>query len=234
MAEEKYIWCRNCDEIHHVNPFDKAPAYIGVLGEEREISMDDWREFMQRHAGHRLEGLRAGGQRYFPSTSPADPMSQGYVEVTNGEEWFVVRSFRKGIDHALNFELIRGRLRAIEVTVGIRENEIRKEMKYHFSWLPLEKPEDGKIELFIRILSDVVKGLNPYDVKVSGYDDRDSSVAYGVLEPHIVEALMEKCLTYFSREELMGLRRFIEANRGCEDVMALLIKQHYRVEESRG
>jgi hypothetical protein len=30
MGSEKFIHCCVCDAVHHVSPFDKAPAYIHV------------------------------------------------------------------------------------------------------------------------------------------------------------------------------------------------------------
>lgn len=38
MIEERYVWRRNCNEIHHVNPFDKPPVYIIDHGAEDELS----------------------------------------------------------------------------------------------------------------------------------------------------------------------------------------------------
>lgn len=233
MLEDRYIWCRNCNEIHHVNPFDQAPAYVADRGEVREQPRDDWRAFMQRHAGHRLEGLRGIGDKYFPTGQTMDPMKGGYLEVTNGQEWFVVHSFRNSIEQPLAFELIRGRLRTAGVTVSIQENAIRKEMKRHFSWLPSGRPSENKSEIFLRILSEVVQELNPRDMEICGYDYGDSSISYGLLDRHTVETVMDRCLPYFTPAELEGLKRFIETHREADDVMALIIKHQYQIEESR-
>jgi len=232
MVEERYIWCRNCNEIHHVSPFDKAPAYSLAHGEETELPIDDRREFMRRHAGHRIEGLKGSGEKYFPSGRPMDPMGTRYVEVTNGQEWFVLRGLRKTIREPLNFELIRGRLRPSGATVGIRENEIRKEMKYHFSWTPSETLDDRKIDLFLEILKEVVKGLNPHEIKACGYDTQDSCTVYGLLEPPGVQALIERCRPHFDRDELKALRRFIDSHKAGDGVLALLVKHHDWIEET--
>ena len=85
MDQGKYIWCRNCSEIHHVTPFDRSPMYILEAGEEKVVSMDDWRAFMQRHDGHKLEALQAFGMNYNPGIPPLDPMKERYIEVTNGQ-----------------------------------------------------------------------------------------------------------------------------------------------------
>jgi hypothetical protein len=84
MGSEKFIHCCVCDAVHHVSPFDKAPTYIHVGGQVEAQATDDWRLFMVRHAGHRLEPLQASGEKLFPDGSSIDPMSVGYIEVTNG------------------------------------------------------------------------------------------------------------------------------------------------------
>jgi hypothetical protein len=33
MVSDRFIWCRNCDAVHHVTPFDKAPEFVYVDGE---------------------------------------------------------------------------------------------------------------------------------------------------------------------------------------------------------
>jgi hypothetical protein len=41
MVSDRFIWCRNCDAVHHVTPFDKAPRYVYVDGEIDELTGDD-------------------------------------------------------------------------------------------------------------------------------------------------------------------------------------------------
>ncbi len=108
MTEEKYIWCRNCNEVHHVSRFDTAPMYIIAQGEEREVPMDDRRAFADRHANHKLEALAAVGEKYLRAGELVDPMDVAYIEVTNGQEWFVIRRFRRRIENRLTFELVSG------------------------------------------------------------------------------------------------------------------------------
>lgn len=232
MVEEKFILCRNCSEIHHVTPFDKTPTYAVVRGEAREIPTDDWRKFMERHAGHKLEGLKGVGEKHYPAGQPMGPMKVGYIEVTNGQDLFALRSSRKSVEEPLNFQLIRGRLTGAGVTVEVQEEEIKKEMKYHFSWAPSTPLGDEKSELFIRLFKEVARDLNPHEIKIGEYSYSDDSVAYGLLDSQIIENLMERCALHFLPAELEGIRRFVETHQESCDVMALLIRHHYRVEES--
>jgi len=66
MVNKKFIRCRNCDTVHHVTAFDKAPTYLFSAGEASEIAANDWGDFMTRHAGHRLDPLEATGQSFVP------------------------------------------------------------------------------------------------------------------------------------------------------------------------
>lgn len=225
MLEEKYVWCCNCNEIHHITPFDKASLFAFREGEVREVAMDDWRAFMRQHWGHKLERLRGSGKRYTPGKT-WDPMETRYVEVTNGRELFVLKAFRKSIEEPLRFEIVRGRLGAGEVILSVCEDEIRKEMKHHFAWAPSERPSDEKVELFVRLLSEVVDELDPADIRVCGYDHNESSVAYGALEPHAVETLLKRLKSHFLSDELKALRRFVETyGEGL-----VRIEQRYRIE----
>ena len=54
MANAKFIWCRNSDAVHYVTCYDKAPLYGYIGGELKEMPADDWRAFMKRREGHRL------------------------------------------------------------------------------------------------------------------------------------------------------------------------------------
>ena len=69
--------------------------------------MDDRRAFMRRHWGHRLEALKAIGEKQFQTGRTFDLMNIGLIEVTNGKDLFVLRSFRNRIDEPLNFEIVR-------------------------------------------------------------------------------------------------------------------------------
>ena len=107
MSEQKYIWCRDCNEIHHVTPFDRAPAFIVVEGEIQESPVDDWRTFIRQHSSHMLEPLTPIGEKYFPCGHPFDPMKVRYIEVMKGSVRAVIRGFRKSIDEPLRFELVQ-------------------------------------------------------------------------------------------------------------------------------
>ena len=106
MVRDRFIWCRNCDAVHHVTSCDRAPKYVYVEGGVEEIPGDDWRAFMKQHEGHRLEPLKASGEKQFCQSSMSDPMGVAYIEVTNGRDHLLLRQSRANIAEPLSFEVI--------------------------------------------------------------------------------------------------------------------------------
>ena len=230
MGSEKFIRCCVCDAVHHVSPFDKAPTYT-LEGETVEAqATDDWRLFMAQHAGHRLEPLRASGEKLFPGGRSGDPMGVGYIEVTNGQDRYVLRRARKSIQEPMNYELIRGRLSSISLTVEVQDREIKKEIKNHFSWAPATCPDDDKISLFVELVKGVVEKIDPRRIQISEYSSTDEAIAYGAFDSTALETLMERCAIHFLPDELASLRRFVQTHRDGCDVMALVLRYRLTVE----
>jgi hypothetical protein len=231
MGREKFILCRTCDVIHHVTPFDKAPAYSVLGGEIQENPVNDWRDFVTAHAGHMLEPLKGTGEKYFPDGSIADPMGVGYIEVTNGAARMLVRRTRTSIDEPVRFERLTGCLADNGATLEIQENEIKNEMKYHFSWAPLSF-DDPKIARFVQLFKELVNDIDPRSVRVTEYSYTNDNISYGLLEDFAVEALLAKCAAHFIPAEIEFIRRFVETHRGSSDVMALLMRRRVTVSQS--
>jgi hypothetical protein len=231
MVSNRFIWCRNCDAVHHVTPFDKAPRYVYVDGEVDEPTDDDRRAFMKQHEGHRLEPLKASCEKYFCQGSMSDPMSVAYIEVTNGRDHLLLRQSRKNIAEPLSFELTRGRLVDQGVAVCIQDSEIKKEMRCHFKW-HADPFEDQKISLFVQLLRDAVKGIEAEAIEVAGFCSEDDSVTFGLLPAEVIGSLMAKCAPYFQPRELDDIRRFIDSHREACDVLALVMRRQLKFEQS--
>jgi hypothetical protein len=232
MGDGKYIWCRNCEAIHHVSSFDQSPVYQIASGDVQEIPANDWREFMAKHAGHKLEPLTATGKGYFSGGSGADPMTAAYIEASNGSETLLLRRSRRSIDEPVRYEILKGRLVENGVGLEIQEKEIRKEMKLHFSWAPAAPLEDEKINLFVALFRDIVRELDPQNVRPVEFSFDDDNISYGQLDSSIVEALMTRCAGHFLPLELASIRRFVETHREACDVMALIKRRAVSVEQS--
>jgi hypothetical protein len=234
MASDKFLWCRKCDAVHHVTSWDRAPQYSYnnyIDGELDEIPADDWRAFMKQHEGHRLEPLKAVGEKYFCEGSMSDPMGVAYIKVTNGHDHLLLRQSRKSIAEPLSFELTRGRLIDQGMTVCIQDREIKKEMRHHLNWQG-DAFEEQKIDLFIQLFRDVVTGIEPEGIEVAEFCPEDSNVTFGLLQADLIELLITKCAPYFQPRELDDIRRFIDSHREPWDVLALVMRRQLKVEES--
>jgi hypothetical protein len=230
MDKEKFIRCCRCDALHRVTPFDNAPLYVFRENELEEHAADDWRLFMKQHAGHRLEPLRGTGEKWFPSGSSSDPMSVAYIEVTNGHDQFVVRRERKTIQEPLRYELRPDRLAHANPTLEAQGNEIKKEMKNHFSWAPATRPDDDKIDLFVSAVKDVIQALDASSVAISEHSYVDDTVSYGLFDTAAINALIQRCRAYFCPAQLEAIDRFVDTHRrGC-DVMTIVIRRQLTME----
>jgi hypothetical protein len=231
MVSDRFIWCRNCDAVHHVTSCDRAPQYVYVDGEVEEIPGDDWRAFMKQHEGHRLEPLKASGEKQFCQRSMSDPMGVAYIEVTNGSDHLLLRQSRADIAEPLSFEVTRGRLVDQGLTVCIQDREIKKEMRCHFKWYA-DAFDDQKIDLFVQLFRDVVTVIEPETIEVTGFCSEDDDVTFGLLPADVIELLMAKCSPYFQPRELDDIRRFIDSHREPCDVLALVMRRQLKIEQS--
>jgi hypothetical protein len=232
VAEERFIWCHNCNQVHHVTAHDQAPWYALNQETDEGLTVDDWRAFMSQHTGHRLEALHSCDPVLWQGGGP-DPVQERYVEVTNGRDWFVVRGFRASIDESLRFEVARGRLRTTTVAIEIQAKAIRLEMKKHFFW-GSTRPSDDKIDRFIKLFKEYVSGLRPEEVRFSQYDCADGAVVYAGLDDGFVETLLHQCAPDFLPEEFLRLRSFVDRHKTSDGVMALRVKRQYTVEPAVG
>jgi hypothetical protein len=231
MGDDRYIWCRNCGAIHHVTPFDRAPVYTFHGGEAAETAANDWRDFMARHDGHRLEPMVATGSDYYPNGSAGDPMSIRYLEVSNGSDTLLLRRGRTSITEPFCYMVIDGRLIESGASLHVQEEAIRKEMKRHFSWALCAPLDDEKIAHFVRLFREVVSALDPDHARATECSCADGNMSYCELDDATVAALLAKCRGYFEPRELESLRRFIETHRQSDDVMAVVKRRAVTVEK---
>jgi hypothetical protein len=152
-------------------------------------------------------------------------MSETHVAVTNGEARFVLRGFRTRIDQPLSFELTRGGFEILGVIVEAQENEIRKELKRHFSW-PAEKPSDEKIDFFVALFAEIVSGLKIENLSASVLD---RGLEYSRLEAGVLQALLANCAAHFTATEIAGFERFVDEQQDVDGVLAVRIKHRYRL-----
>jgi hypothetical protein len=222
MDSGRFIWCRNCGAIHHVSAFDRSPAYQVAAGEVQERQVDDWRVFMDHHAGHRLEPLQSTGDTVLPRGSACDPMNIAYLHVTNGKQTVLLRRSRSSIEKPFAYEIVDGNLLQTEMRLEIQADAIRKEMQLHHSWAPAIALSDEQINFFIAAFARVVQRVDPEILCANEYPDSDDQTSYCELPQPIIDELMDKCGGYYSPIQLAALRQFAEGHRAGGDVMAII------------
>jgi hypothetical protein len=119
MSNQRYLYCRDCNAVHHVTPFDTAPEFAVNGVEIQEIPQDDRREFVDRHAGHRIGDLIGVDESREEAQIQGDPMTVRFIEVTDGREFFVLRASRKSIADPLTYEVLPRQLRLWDVLDGV-------------------------------------------------------------------------------------------------------------------
>jgi hypothetical protein len=99
----------------------------------------------------------------------------------------------------------------------------RKKSRTTFPGHPATCPDDDNIDLFVGLVKEVVKNIDPQRIQISEYLSTDDSISYGTFDSAALDALTERCAIYFLPDQLASLRRFVETHgNGC-DVMTLVL-----------
>jgi hypothetical protein len=106
MSGDRFLYCCNCNQVHHVSPFDQAPIFEREGAEIQEIPADDRQRFTERHSGHVLQELFSIGEKQYPSSKVNDPMADSYLPVSNGRENLILRCFRRSITEPMMYEVL--------------------------------------------------------------------------------------------------------------------------------
>ena len=107
---DRFLYCRGCNEVHKVTPFDQAPIYELQGSNVREIPTDDRRQFIERHAGHAIEELSSVAEDWLKPQSASDPMAESYVFVANERYFFLLRRSRRSIADPIVYQVMPRRL----------------------------------------------------------------------------------------------------------------------------
>jgi len=128
VSNRRFLYCRDCNAVHHVTPFDTAPAFEIDGGNIREVPQDDRRIFIERHFRHRVDELRSIDATGDEPGEIVDVMKETRFEATDGQAFFVLRSFRISIADPLTYEVLPRQLRFAEF-VGTPPHSYKKGSK---------------------------------------------------------------------------------------------------------
>ena len=144
MGSEQFLWCRNCDAIHHVTQPEKPSIQENP---SRAVSETSAETFKNQHAGHKVECLIAAGERYFPTGQKEDPMAVAYIEVTDNHDRYLLRGARKSIEQPLQFAMVKGCLADAGFRLQVQEAALRKAMKRRWSIRAIRRRKDRWLHL---------------------------------------------------------------------------------------
>jgi hypothetical protein len=106
MSNQRFLYCHDCNAVHHVTPYDTAPIFLSDGIEIKEIQQDDRRDFLDCHSGHKIGELISLEEQGRDNDAIVDPMKVNQARVTDGRETFVVRSFRTSIAEPLTYQVL--------------------------------------------------------------------------------------------------------------------------------
>ncbi len=96
-ANDRFLYCGGCNEVHRVTPFDQAPIYERQGLHVREIPTDDRRRFMERHSGHAIKELSRVAEDWLEPGNALDPMAESYLLIANERYLFLLQRSRRSI-----------------------------------------------------------------------------------------------------------------------------------------
>lgn len=93
MSTHRFLYCCDCNAVHHVTEFDREPVFEMDGLEIRERAQDDRRAFIDLHFGHSIGELNSVEESRGEDSAFVDPMEVNYVEVTDGRRSFHLEDF---------------------------------------------------------------------------------------------------------------------------------------------
>jgi hypothetical protein len=110
MVSDRFLRCCECDAIHRVTPFDKAPNHAVIIDGVVQTASDDWHAFTERHGDHKLETLQLTREIHPQSTAVSNPVGVIYLEATNGRTQYLLRRFRNSVEEPFTYHVLAGRV----------------------------------------------------------------------------------------------------------------------------
>ena len=110
VSNDRFLYCRGCNEVHRSTPFDEAPIYDLQGSCVREIPMNDRLRFMERHSGHAIEEMSRVAEDWFEPDNAGDPMVERYLLVANERYLFLLQRSRRSIAEPVIYRVMPRRL----------------------------------------------------------------------------------------------------------------------------
>jgi hypothetical protein len=227
----KLIRCTKCNQV--------APhcGSLGHFGESSLLPGVEWstedlenqREFFHCHRGHPMEELHADPDSYICDKARHGSMKVGYFQASNGQQRFLVKRTKEGLDRPAFYQLIPGELQVLNVSLKIQEDALRRQISAQNGSGSLT---EQKIQKFIRAFQEEVENISPEklaeEVELT-QEGENPLLAHGRLKEAHWKNVLRRCQKAFRKDELKMIKQFIQENGQPEDVLSLLVKREISV-----
>lgn len=212
------VYCQRCFEVRHFTPYDTASPY--QLEDDEIIEEPDHAPevFFRQHHGHPLALLRKKKDRYWADRPLWDPFRIAYQEVTNGQETFVLKSWRTELAAPRQYALLHGSL-VISTEVCLPQEPLQSTLRREL--LCTEAQSARLAQLFHRTVANL-----PAEELVLAYCSADDpQVSFAYLADHHLRMLARRCRDTGVTVEQERLWAFLVRHR-TEDALTVEIRQH--------
>jgi hypothetical protein len=228
---EKLIRCIQCNQV--IPRWGSDGNSMGSdFFPQVEWSTEDFnhqKNFHESHAHHTIEELSVDSDTWVSEKPGYEPMKVSYFEAGNGRERFLIRRTKNALDQPAFYELIPGKLQVSNVALKIQEKDLANQMSRRNGTPPW--PED-KIKKFIELFREEVASI---PVNKSGneietmHEGETPLLAYGTLKESHWEKLLQRCEKNFPDSDLEKIKKFIQANKQPDHVLALQIQREISI-----
>ena len=223
---KKLIRCIKCNQVISPleSPADLEDSFLPGVEWSAE-GLENQKEFFRCHADHPIEDLRVDPDTYVSDKPSYEPKKVSYFEASNGQQRFLVRRAKEGLDRPAFYQLIPGKLQVSNVSLKIQEEALRKEMSALNGSFSL--PEE-KIKKFIRAFQEEVEAISPENFAEEAetiQEGETSLLAYGKLKEAHWDKVLGRCQNDFQKDEMAQIKQFISENKQPHDALSLLIKR---------
>jgi len=224
---EKLMRCTKCDQVipHPASfgDFEKSSLLPGV--EWSSADLERQKEFLRCHGAHPVEELRVNADTYISDKPSDEAMKVSYFEASNGQQSFLIRRTKSGLDQPALYELIPGKLLVSNVSLNIQEEALRKQMAVRNGFAPLT---EEMIQKFIRAFRDEVETIGPEmlaeEVELAE-EGETPLLSYGIFKDARWENVLRRCARDFEKADLNKVKKFIDENSQPDDVLSLLVER---------
>ena len=207
------LWhCADCREVFRATPFDDAPQYTVQDGTVVEEACDEREGFLLRHHHHRLGFLKRIRDKILSDRPAWDPMRTVYEEVTDGQETFLLKSWREDISAPRRHLLLSGSLVVEGISISLEEEPLRSALRRSCPF------PAAILDRLTAVIQKTVVALPPEDLIPAYGSGTDPNLFFAYLSGHHLDLLLHRCLQAVGKEDLAHLRRFFLARHYSEEL----------------